>query len=433
VVNSDRKNNEECRVTQQTDRSEFSLGWKVLLAAFLGTMCGASPLPFNVIGTLFVPLQQEFGWSRAEVSAGITIFGITASLMAPVFGWAADRYGVRKVAIYSLIAFVFSFSALYFTPASLTGFYALWFLVGLIGIGSTPVTWSRAISMWFVKNRGLALGIMLLGTSAAGFLVPKVAGAVVQSTGWREMFPIVALFPLLLALPVCLLLFREPRADERPAALTLASGEVAGRTLQEAMRTRQFWLLQLSILFIALAYGGAHIHMIPLVMDHGLSLDQATSMMGVVALGLLCGRIGVGFLLDRYWGPAVAFPVLCLPAIACFLLMGTGAESYILITAAFLLGFAAGAESDLIAFLAARYFGMAHFGKIYGFLYMPFGMGSAISPIFYGLVRDRTGSYDQMLMAAAIMFVVGAGLLLLLGRYPDSLERSAPDGEPLPA
>jgi MFS transporter, OFA family, oxalate/formate antiporter len=421
-------------VTQQTDRSEFSLGWKVLLAGFLGTMCGASPLPFNVIGTLFIPLQQDYNWSRAEVSFGITVFGITASLMAPVFGWAADRYGVRRVAILSLIGFAAAFASLYFTPvwtgglivfdyylpASLVGFYALWFLIGLIGIGSTPVTWSRAISMWFVKNRGLALGIMLLGTSAAGFIVPKLAGAVVQSAGWREMFP------LLVALPICLLLFREPRADERPAALTDTSGAVTGRTLQGAMQTRQFWLLLFSILLIALAYGGAHIHMIPLVMDHGLTLDQATSMMAVVAIGLMCGRIGVGFFLDRFWGPAVAFPVLCLPA-------GTSSDSNILIAAAFLLGFAAGAESDLIAFLAARYFGMAHFGKIYGFLYMPFGMGSAISPFIYGIVRDRTGSYDPILTVAAVMFVAGAALLLLLGRYPDSHERSAPDGEPVPA
>lgn len=414
------------------DQSEFKLGWKVLLAAFFGTMCGASPLPFNVLGLLFAPLEAEFDWSRAEVSVGITIFGIVASLMAPVFGGAADRYGVRRVALLSLAAFSICFAALYFTPSSLPGFYALWFLLGLIGIGSTPVTWSRAISLWFVKHRGLALGIMLLGTSAAGFLVPKLAGAVLQQFGWREMFPALALLPLLIALPICFLLFREPQSHERPATLTTASGEVAGRTLGEARKTRQFWLLFSSILLIALAYGGAHIHMVPIVMDHGLSVDTATSIMGIVALGLLCGRLGVGILLDRFWGPAIAFPVLCLPAIACLMLMGDNGSLTILLPAAFMLGFAAGAESDLIAFLAARYFGMAHFGKIYGFLYMPFGIGSAVSPIFYGITRDRTGSYDGMLMVAAVMFVFGAGLLLLLGRYPDS-QRSMVDGQPATA
>jgi MFS transporter, OFA family, oxalate/formate antiporter len=398
--------------------SEFGKGWKVLTAAFLGVMCGASPIPFNVLGALFKPLEAEFGWNRGEVSAGITVFGITASLMAPVIGWLADKYGVRRVALWSLAGFIITFAALYFTPASLLGYYFLWFLVGLVGIGSTPVTWSRAISMWFVKNRGLALGIMLIGTSAAALIVPNLAVWAIGAHGWRAMFPIVALMPLLVALPVCLMLFREPRPDERPVALTGADGNVAGMSFGAAVKTRQFWTLWISILLIAAAYGGTHIHMIPIVMDHGLTLPAAAGMMSIVGLGLLVGRIGVGFLLDRLWGPAVGFPVLCLPALACFLLMGTGSDVMAISIAAFLLGFAAGAESDLIAFLAARYFGMAHFGRIYGMLYMPFGLFSAISPLIYGIVRDRTGSYDAMLVVAAGLFVAGGALLITMGRYP---------------
>ncbi|UVO54785.1 MFS transporter [Sphingomonas sp. SUN039] len=402
--------------------SEFGKGWKVLVAAFLGVMCGASPIPFNILGLLFAPLQAEFGWDRFQVSAGITVFGIIASLMAPVFGWLADRHGVRKVAIWSLVAFAASFAAMSLTPASLIGFYALWALVGLVGIGSTPVTWSRAISLWFVRNRGLALGIMLIGTSAAAFVVPQLAVWAIANYGWRQMFLIVAMLPLLVALPVALALFREPRADERPAALSTSDGAVAGMTFGEAVKTRQFWTLWGSIFIIAMAYGGAHIHMIPIVMDHGFDAKTAAGMMGIVGLGLLVGRIGVGFLLDRIWGPAVAFPVLCLPALACYLLMGTASDLGMISAAAFLLGFAAGAESDLIAFLAARYFGMAHFGRIYGMLYMPFGLMSAISPLIYGYVRVTAKSYDPILMAASVLFVLGGALLLTMGRYPGDVK-----------
>lgn len=398
--------------------SEFRRGSSVLAAGFLGTMCGASPLPFNVLGFLFKPLEAEFGWNVQQVSVGITIFGITAAMLAPVFGWLADRYGVRKVGIWSLIGFVLAFSSLYFTPATLVGFYLLWMLVGLVGIGSTPVTWSRGISLWFVRQRGLALGIMLVGTSAAALLVPRIAVYAIENFGWREMFPIVALLPLLIALPAVLLFFREPRAEERPAALTTATGEVAGMTLKEAMATRQFWLLWFSIFLIAGAYGGAHIHFPAIVADHGIGMKEAAGFMGVVGLGLLVGRVGVGYLLDKYWGPAVAFPVLCLPALACYLLLGTDSDRTMMTVAAFLLGFAAGAESDLIAFLAARYFGMAHFGRIYGMLYMPFGLMSAISPVIYGTVKVQTGSYDAILTVAAFVFIAGGALLLGLGRYP---------------
>jgi MFS transporter, OFA family, oxalate/formate antiporter len=95
-----------------------------------------------------------------------------------------------------------------------------------------------------------------------------------------------------------------------------------------------------------------------------------------------------------------------------------------------LLGFAAGAESDLIAFLAGRYFGLAHYGKIYGMLYMPFGVGSAISPAIYGAVRDATGNYDAMLIVASGLFAAGALLPLLLGRYPTAADLGDSDMVP---
>ena len=401
-------------------KGEFAKGWKVLVAGFLGTMCGASPLPFNALGFLFEPLNAEFGWNKQQVSIGITIFGVTASLLAPVFGSLADRLGVRRVAIWSLVGFAITFAALALTPPSLGGFYALWFLVGLVGIGSTPVTWSRAISTWFVANRGLALGIMLIGTSAAAMIVPRIAVAAIQGYGWRAMFPALALLPLLVALPVAIAWFRDPHPDERPAVLTTADGTLAGMTLGEAARTRQFWLLWCSIFLVALAYGGIFIHMPPIMKDHGIPAATAAAVMGMVGIGLLAGRLVVGALLDRIWGPLVAFPALCLPALGCYLLMGTNGDYALLTLAAFLFGFVGGAESDLIAFLAARYFGMAHFGRIYGMLYLPFGLCSGISPVLYGAVRDRVGSYDPILSAAAVVFVVGGALLLGLGRYPPS-------------
>lgn len=400
---------------------EFRKGAKPLAAAVIGVACGASPLPFNVLPLVMGPIHAEFGWDFASVSAGVTVFGLIASLLAPVFGGLADRFGVRRVALLSLLAFGLVFASFWFVPGNLLGYYAFWAVLGLVGIGSTPVTWSRAISLWFAKNRGLALGIMLLGTSLAGILVPQLANAAIERGGWRLAFPALALLPLLVALPLGLAWFREPRADERPAGVTDASGNIVGMTLREAASGYRFWVLILSILLIALSYGGAHIHMAQMVKLHGFGTGTAAQVMGVVAMGILSGRVIVGLLFDRFWAPGVAFPVLLMPAAACWLLMGTGGTLGAVMTGGFMLGFAAGAESDVIAYLAARYFGMKHYGRIYGVLYMPFGIGSAISPILYGLSRDATGSYDQMLMAAMVMFAAGGALLLTLGRYPGSV------------
>lgn len=405
--------------------SEFRNGWKPLAAALIGVACGASPIPFNVLPLVMGPVHDEFGWDFAAIAAGVTIFGLIASFMAPVFGGLADRFGVRRVAVLSLLAFSLTFASFWFVPPNLMGWYILWGVVGLVGIGSTPVTWSRAVSMWFAKNRGLALAIMLLGTSLSAMVVPQVVARAIGAAGdWRIAFPVAALFPLLIGIPVALLWFREPRPEERPVGVADAGGQLIGVTMKQALRGRHFWILFVSILVIATAYGGAHIHMAQIVALHGFSPVQAASVLGVVALGILAGRLIVGALFDRFWAPGVTFPALLLPAVACWLLTGTDASLMLVMTGGFLLGFAAGTESDVIAFMAARYFGMAHYGKIYGALYMPFGIGSAISPIIYGLVRDRTGNYDLMLLAAMVMFVVGGGILLAMGRYPTDEELS---------
>ncbi len=408
-------------------KGEFARGWPVLLAAMLGVMCGASPIPFNVIGALFDPLNAEFGWSRGQVSLGITIFGVTASLLAPVYGWMADRYGVRPVALLSLVAFGIAFAALSLASASLLMFYGLWFVVGLVGIGSTPVTWSRGINLWFFRRRGLALGIMLMGTSLAALVVPQLAVWAIDTHGWREMFVWVAALPLLLALPAAFLLFREPRPEERPREIASMSGKLTGVGARAALGDRRFWLIFASIACIAFAYGGAHIHMFPIVLDHGFAPEDAANVLAIVGVGILMGRIITGLLLDKFWAGYVAFPLLCLPAIACFALMGTDTNFPLVASGGFLLGFAAGAESDLIAYLAGRYFGMAHYGKIYGLLYMPFGLFSAISPTVYGTVRDVGGSYDPILTVAAVLFVLGGALLLLLGRYPEEFPEVEPE------
>ena len=406
--------------------SEFHKGKAPLFAATIGVACGASPVPFNVFPLVIGPLHNEFGWSFAALSAGVTVYGILGALLAPAIGRLVDRYGVRPVALTSLGLFGIAFSLFAFLPNNIGAYFLLWALVGVVGIGSTPVSWSRAISMWFFANRGLALGIMLLGTSLSAMVIPPIGNAVLQISDWRMVFPAIALMPLLVALPLALVLFREPGPEEMTAQLTDEKGDLAGMPFAEALRDRRFWILFGSVVVIALAYGGAHIHMVQIVTLKGYSATFAASVMSVVALGIFAGRIIVGMLFDRIWAPAAAFPVLVMPILACILLIGDGTGSAAIYLAALLLGFAAGAESDIIAFMAARYFGMRAYGRIYGALYMPFGIFASVSPLLYGYVRDTTGSYDIILMAAACLFATGATALLFMGRYPDYALKDGP-------
>jgi len=410
--------------------SEFAKGWKVLLAATLGVMCGASPIPYAIVGFTVKPLKEEFGWTQTEAVLPITIFGVIAALLAPFFGWMADRLGVRPVALWSLFGFAAAFGAISLTPPNDGGmamgvYYGFWVLVGLIGIGSTPVTWSRAINLWFYENRGLALGILLTGTSFTAMLIPQIAVRIIEASGWRSMFAALALFPLG-ALIVAYFLFREPTKEERPKAIEGAGGNLAGVTLGTALKNYRFWLIWLSIALIALSFGGAYINMATIVEERGIEAKEAASVITVLAIGIFSGRIITGALLDRFWQGFVAFPLLCLPAISAWLLLDPDLTLTLAMAAGFFLGFAAGAESDLIAYLTGRYFGMAHYGKIYGMLYMPFGLFSAASPVVYAITFDKTGSFDPVLELALFAFIIGGALLLLLGRYPESFPETAP-------
>jgi len=404
-------------------RSEFSLAWTVLLACMVAVATGASPIPYNTIGFFMPELNREFGWSFAEISIGITIYGVIGALLAPLFGAWADKYGAKRVGLISLALFGLVFGSFAFVGDSIWHFYALWMLVGLVGIGSTPVSFSRIVNTWFFKNRGLALGIMLVGTSIAAISIPPLVTWAIAEFGWRKAHLVVAALPLLIGLPIGILLLRDPKVHERPSMG--AASPTTGATLAEAFRDRRFWIMATSIFMIAFAYGGAHIHMPEIVKMHGFTGQDAARVMQVLGLAILSGRIITGLLLDRFWAPAVCFPILCMPAISVLILIGTEPNFPMILLGAFLLGFAAGAESDLIAYLGSRYFGLANYGKIYGFLYMSFALAAAFSPAVYGLVRDMTGNYDGMLMVAAFLFVGGGALLLLLGRYPD-LEAPAP-------
>ncbi len=434
-METDKGNAPDTGTSRHGERSEFLLGWTVLLAGVLGVAFGASPVPVNIIGFTVEPLIAEFGWSRTAILLPMTIFGVIAALLAPYFGSLADKYGVRKVALLSLAAFGLSFGALSLTPtaqaaSTLYIYYALWVIVGLVGIGSTPLTWSRAISLWFDRRRGLALGILLLGTSLAALVVPKLAVFAITSYGWRAMYAIIALLPLLVALPIAIWLFREPRPEEMPPGVANPTGRLTGVSLATALRDYRFWLIWLSIAIIATSFGGAFINMPSILADRGLTAQNAASVMGILGLGIFVGRIATGMLLDRFWQGFVALPLLCLPALSSIILLGDTTAFGMAALAGFLLGLAAGAEADLIAYLAGRYFGMAHYGKIYGMLYMPFGIFAALSPILYAAVRDLGGSYDPILKVSIAGYIIGAILLVLLGRYPDRFEDVSEDPMP---
>lgn len=392
---------------------EFRRGWMILTASFLGVAVGLTGLPFYSYGLFAGALETEFGWTRSQTQLPMLFQTLGLLLTLPFVGWACDKFGARPVALYSMIAYTVAFSALALLGPSVEQFFFTVFIIGLVGAGTTPVTWTRAINAAFKANRGAALGITLTGTGVTAFVVPILATHVIDTYGWRTGFMVLATLPGLLGVPIVALLFRE-RSTDTVVARELA----AGLTLSQGLRSYRFALIAGAFLVISFGIGGSIPNLFPLFREAGFSSESAAGILSLIGLSVIAGRLVTGLLLDRLWAPGVATFLMCLPAVSCYLLITDGVSHSDAVLATVLLGLAAGAEFDIIAYLASRYFGMRSYSKLYSYLYIAFAVGAAVAPGLFGYVHDSQGSYDFILVLSACLFLAGGLSLLGLGTYP---------------
>lgn len=407
-------------LSNSINHPEFKRGWRVLAAAAIGTACGASQIPLNILGAIVPDLEAEFGWGRGQIQLAFLYFTLAGALTFPIGGYLMDRFGARPVALVATFLFGASFAAIALSPPSLMAFYALWALCGVLGGGSTPVSWTRTVNGWFVKRRGLALAITLTASAILAFGVVVGSSYIVAHPNmtWRSVFGIFALLPLLVALPIAYLWFKEP-PQEVVAVTGGGKGKVApGLTFGEALLNYRFWVMLVIIILVSMSAIGIIVNIRPLLSDQEFTAEMAAYVAGSIALSVAFGRMITGYLIDRYWAPIVVFPMLLLPAVACLLLAQVEVTIPAAFTAAILVGLAAGAESDVMAYLTVRYFGIRNYGLLFGFNFAVFAVAAGVAPGLFGWVYDSYHSYAYALYGAAAAFVVAALLMLTLGKYP---------------
>lgn len=405
-----------------TTANEFRSGWPTLLACAAGACAGITGLAFYTFGLFVKPLSEAFGWSRGQITLGMSFITLGTVLTAPLVGWLIDRYGVRKVAAPSLIGIALAFVLVSRTGPQIAYFYAACLGVAVLGCGTSPVSWTRAVSERFVSARGLALGLTLLGSATAGVVgVPTVQWLIVNH-GWRSGHLGIAAFAVLIAFPMVMLLLRPRAAGEA----TGAAGEVSGMSLPQALRTGAFWTIAVAILLLITAQSGTIIHLVPLLTDRGLAPVEAAGLAGIMGISVFISRVIVGGLLDRFSPPLVAGLTLLAPVGSMIILALCGDDRLAIIAAVVLLGLAAGAEIDFLSFFAARHFGMRAYGRIYGWLFAMFSMGNGIGAPLVGVMYDINGGYQLAIWGAAVLFALGAALFASLAWRPiwsEALER----------
>lgn len=409
--------------------SEIRRYWLLIAASCIGVICSSIVLPFYTIGALVKPLTAEFGWARADVQLAILFSSGVGALTSVLVGWLSDRFGPRPVALPGLVGLAVGFLIAASMNGQLWMLYLAYGAMAVLGAGTTPVTWTRAITTQFRRQRGLALGLTLAGTGICAALAPALTVWVIENHGWRSAYVVLAMLPILLAGPIVWIGFRpgvnESWLDEPPVADSHVKGSHAqtetpalwGLTLGQAAGGHRFWVLCVSIFLIYMAVSGISPNLIAALTDKGFTAADAATAQGAYGIAIIAARLVVGYLIDRFWAPGVALVALSLPAIGCLVL--TGSPSFAAVIGAILLiGFAAGAELDLMSYLAARYFGLLHYAKIYAILYAILSVAGGIAPMLFARVFDLNASYNMSFLIAAVLFVAGAVMLLALGRYP---------------
>lgn len=396
-------------------KGEFQRGWRLLVAAFVGIGVSSAGLINYSAGIFMRPLEAEFGWSRAEIGASAILTTIAFIVTAPVAGRLIDRVGLRLVTPASLLLYAACIFALSRMQGSLMLYYVIVLTMTVVGICSTPLAFTRAVTAWFDRNRGLALGLALTSTGVAAVLLPRFLTPFVEDHGWRAGYGLLGLI-VLCATPLVWLWIRDAPlqagagpSDVRPS--------LQGATFLEARRDPTFWRLAAIFFLVALAVNGLIVSFIPLLEDAGLSPAQAGGFGAVVGLSVMAGRLLTGFVIDRVFAPYVAATIFGLAAVG-FLLFALFGLPFTPV-AAVALGFAMGAEVDLIGYFVARYFGLASYGQIYGAQYSIFVVGAGLSPMLAGFVHDVLGDYQVALLGASGLLMAASLLTIGLRCFPN--------------
>ncbi len=402
-------------------------GWYVALGCGIGLACGLATVLTYTFGVFVTPLREAFGWSQTEIFASLFLSVLTITVVAPFFGLLVDRLGARRVILVGLVFEAALVASFYFQDESVLNFYLRYIGLAIFGVGTTHIAFTRIIALWFDRQRGLALGVTLAGVGIGGFAWPILSQWAINAFGWRSAYLVVAATIIVVGGTVMLLVVRNsPQSmgllpDGGPAGTSdrAAASEPLGLTLRQALVTRHFWIMLVVFLLIGIGVTSIQVHLVPLLISRGVTPMRAANALSILAVALLVGRIGAGWLMDRIFAPRVAIAFLLGPIVAIFLL-AAGASGWLAFVAGILTGLAAGAEVDVTAYLVSRYFGLAHFSSVYAWYYSAYSLGAGLGPLATANAVDRLGGYTEILLVHAALLMIAAILLTRLPAFPHS-------------
>ena len=405
-------------------RTRVFYGWWIVFTAALGLCFGGPPIVVFSFGVFFKSLVRDFHASRAAISFAFTLHNLASALLAPLAGRLIDRFGARRVILIATTLLAIILLSAGTLGASIWQFYFFYAALGVIGSTTSPVPYGVTVSHWFNRHRGLALGFMMMGIGLGAIFAPLLAQRLVALFGWRIAYMVFGFIVLLIPLPVVAALIENdpaergllPDGDESRQQASEQHAENQGLTWHEIWHSPTFWLLVFAFFLTGASVHAGVLHMPALLSDRGLSSRRAALASSVIGIALLIGRLTSGYLLDRFFAPRVAMSFFGLSATGMAILWA-GSTGNFALAASFLVGLGMGAETDIIAYLISRYFGLRAFGTAFGHAFGAFVLAGAIGTLLMGAGFDWTHSYTLPLAWFTTAMVLGMGLLTRLGPY----------------
>ena len=366
---------------------------------------------------IFEPIANEMGWSYTQISLAASLRGLEISLLAPLLGMLADRWGPRRL-IFSGAVITAVGLILLSQATSLGGFYGA-FVIIAIGMSSCSMTVLMiAVANWFHRKVGIAIGIAVSGFGFSGLLILVII-RLIEMYEWRMTMTILALGTLVMVLPLSLLFRHKPEQygylpdgqvkssvtfDDGPS---LSQAVEVGVKAKQVLRGRTFWHIALAFTFHTMLISATATHIMPYLSSIGVTRARSGLVATAMPLISISGRIGLGWLGDKLNRRQITMGAFAMMSLGMFC-FGYASNAGIWLLAPFLLlfGIGYGGTNVLRAALAREYFGRTNFGTIFGLIVGISMLGSIVGPPLAGWVYDNWGSYQDIWFVFAGLAVV---------------------------
>lgn len=407
---------------RETAGGEWRQHWPLAGIAMMGFSFSA--LPTSILGLFMEPLQKEFGWTRAEVSSGLSFLALVAVPFSPVVGALVDRWGARRLAVPGTFLCACALASLSLANGSIMQWLALWVIYAIVELAIKGTVWTTAVVAVFSAGRGMALAVTLSGSALALILGPVVAQVLVDNLGWRQAFLWLGGGWGTVVFLLVILFFHDGRGNQslptrRPRdALVASASDLPGLSLQDALRNPAILRIGAATFLTVVIVIAVMVHLVPILTGTGLSRGEASVVAAISGIFSVLGKVLTGWLLDKGTTGWIAPISVALPAITYAALLQPELPIAITVLAAAALGYGNGAFLHLASYLTSRYCGLRSFGMISGLIASLMAIGVATGPLVAGLIFDMTGTYTHLLLAG-IPTALASGLLLVgLGPYP---------------